>query len=310
MKEKKLVSVVLPVCNEPLHIMKKAIDSILSQTYKNIEVIIIVDNPNNDELTAFLQAFEDNRIRILKNEKNIGLAASLNKGIRYARADIIARMDGDDISFPDRIERELQFLEENNYDLVATDINTINEEGEIIQSKYFVPRSQREFEKRIRYEDCVIHPTWLFRRSCYDSVLGYKEILPAAQDYEFVYHAYVLGNRIGCLDKKLLSYRIRKGNISDTKKIQQLFIAYYTKRTYRKNKQFSNEYIERALRGEEKEYICFKKQLEWCNINVVPKKGLKKKVLQLCCFIRYKYAREIYTDIFLAKMCRILYGKQ
>lgn len=310
MKKKKLVSVILPICNEPLYIMKKAIDSILTQTYRNIEVIIVIDKSDNDELITFLQGFEDSRIKILKNEKNIGLAASLNKGIRYARADIIARMDGDDISAPDRIEKELYFLEKYNYDLVATDIETINEAGEIIQSKYFIPKSQREFEKRIRYEDCVMHPTWLFRRSCFDSVSGYKEILPAAQDYEFVYHAYVLGKRIGCLNKKLLSYRIRKGNISDTKKIQQLFIAYYTKRTYRNNKQFSSEYIERAFRGEIEEYRHFEKQLEWCNINVVPKKRLKKKLLQLCCFIKYKYVREIYTDIFMAKVCRFLYGKR
>ncbi len=98
--------------NETVEELKKAIDSILTQTFKNFEFIIILDNPQNYEHKKVINEYlsKDKRIIFLINESNIGLAASLNEGIENAKGDYIARMDADDISMPNRLEKEYNYL--------------------------------------------------------------------------------------------------------------------------------------------------------------------------------------------------------
>ena len=108
-----LISVVMSIFKEPEKWLRESIESVLNQTYKNFEFIIINDNPtrtiNSDVLSEYKQ--KDDRILIISNLENIGLTKSLNKGLKIAKGKYIARMDGDDISLPDRFEMQIQELE-------------------------------------------------------------------------------------------------------------------------------------------------------------------------------------------------------
>ena len=113
MNENPLVSVIMSVYNEKTEEISYVINSILNQTYANIEFIIMYDNPNNlelfHELTEMVQ--DDERCRLLKNKENFGPAKSLNRGLKSAKGKYIARMDADDYSFPERIYKQVEYME-------------------------------------------------------------------------------------------------------------------------------------------------------------------------------------------------------
>ena len=111
-----MISVIMSTYKEIINHLDKAIDSILNQTIQEIEFIIIVDDPTNNTLIDYIQkkAREDSRIHYFVNDKNLGLAKSLNKAIQLSSGEYIARMDADDISYLDRLESELKLLKEND----------------------------------------------------------------------------------------------------------------------------------------------------------------------------------------------------
>lgn len=245
--DEELISIVMTVYNEPYYMIEESIDSILKQTYKNIEVILIVDNPDNIEIINKIKEIYAENVSIYVNDRNIGLAASLNKGISYANGAIIARMDSDDIADNSRLLEEYNFMKENQLDFITSDISMINENGENITSNYYLPLSINEFAKRIRYGNCLAHPTFMFRKRIVEECGGYKAELCAAQDYEFAYRLYCNNYKMGFLNKKLLKYRIRSNSISNQRRIQQLFVTYYTQLVYRKHHTYSEEFVKESL---------------------------------------------------------------
>src|SRR4030042_6096810 len=92
--------------------LKEAVESILNQTYRNFE-FIIVDDASRDKSWDYLKSLKDRRIKLIRNKKNLGLAASLNIALRQAQGDYVARMDADDISLPNRFEEQIYFLQKN-----------------------------------------------------------------------------------------------------------------------------------------------------------------------------------------------------
>ena len=114
-----LISVIIPIYNGA-GLLEEAVQSILKQHLSDFELILINDGSTDHSLTI-LQSFTDPRIRII-NQENIGLAASLNKGVSVAKADLVARLDQDDISEPQRLERQLKALQDHNLDAVFSQI--------------------------------------------------------------------------------------------------------------------------------------------------------------------------------------------
>ena len=104
-----------------LNLTLDSLQSILSQTYKNLEVLI-VDDVCTDGSMQVVAAIPDSRVKIIRNEKNLGLAASINKAIRLSTGQYLARMDADDVALPERIDRQVAFLEKNQVvDIIGTD---------------------------------------------------------------------------------------------------------------------------------------------------------------------------------------------
>ena len=104
------ISVVMPVYNTPVDILREAVDSILCQTFRDFEFIII-DDGSEDATRLYLQNLKDDRIRLIRNHQNLGITRSLNTGLREAKGKYIARMDGDDIALPERLEKQYRFME-------------------------------------------------------------------------------------------------------------------------------------------------------------------------------------------------------
>ena len=131
------ITVLMSVYNTPIEQLKQAIESILNQTYINFEFLIICDGIKNEDID-FIKGFKDERITLEINDKNIGLVKSLNKGLKIAKGKYIARMDTDDIAYPDRLEKEIKFMKENpQYAIVAGKANFFDESGIYGTSKIY-----------------------------------------------------------------------------------------------------------------------------------------------------------------------------
>ena len=110
-----LISVIMSVYNEPESILRAAVESILKQTFRDFEFIIVMDSPENETNKSVLAEYAkaDDRLNLLFNEKNEGLTFSLNRALQYAKGMYIARMDADDVSLPLRLELQKDWLEKN-----------------------------------------------------------------------------------------------------------------------------------------------------------------------------------------------------
>lgn len=161
-----LVSVIMSTYKEEEIFLRQAIESILNQTYKDFEYIIILDNPDNNLHIRIIKEYAnlDKRIKFYVNEKNMGLTASLNKGLGLAKGKYICRMDADDISINKRIENQKRYLEENNYDLIGGISQMIDENGKSIYSIKKVPTNMDKIKKALRYNQIISHPTWFGKK--------------------------------------------------------------------------------------------------------------------------------------------------
>lgn len=238
-----LISVIMSTYHEPLAWVGNAMDSILNQTYKNIEFIIVVDAPDNAKLIDFIteRRQQDSRIIIHINVENVGLPSSLNTAIGLAKGEYIARMDADDISEPDRLACQMEYLISHRLDLIGCNIRTIDESGIIIDSQgTHLPLADDAIKKYLKMFPAIMHPTWLVRKTVYTDMGMYRNF-PAAQDYEFLTRIALAGYRLGNVREPKLRYRINTGSISSTKKILQKSIHFFVRENYNAGRQSSVE---------------------------------------------------------------------
>ena len=253
------VSILMSTYKEPIEWIKCAVDSILGQTYKNLEFVIVVDNPNYQELVQTLQDYSDKNdfIKILVNDHNLGLVKSLNKGLKHCTGKYIARMDADDISLPDRIEKQLSFMKKYRYDLVGCNYEVFYGEG-VLRVTNCV-RTDQYCKKVLQYESCVSHPTWLVRKAVYDQLGGYRDF-DACEDLEFLQRASLAGFYMGNCSEVLLRYRDNPNSISHQKNIWQRAITCMLTESYRKRQVASNEAYEAYLSSNQYRQVCKKEE--------------------------------------------------
>lgn len=216
-----IISVIMSVYNEPLDWVQESIDSILQQTFGNFEFIIINDNPNNKELFDFLTAnkIKDNRIIIINNDENIGLTKSLNKGLERAKGEYIARMDADDISLPERFEKQINLLNTNHIiGICGTGIKTFGRVENIILN----PETMDDM--CLFLDSPFAHPTVMFRKKILKGH-GYDEAFKVSQDYALWARLYKEGNQFYNLQEVLLHYRNSEIQISSHRKALQQNVA-------------------------------------------------------------------------------------
>jgi len=176
MNQQTLVSVILSTFNREKYV-KKAINSVLNQTYKNIE-IIIVDDCSSDGTLKIVSEYcnKDSRIIILKNEINFGIPKSWNKGITAAKGKYIARLDDDDFwTDPKKLEKQVEFLNNNrDYILTGGGAIWIDKNGKEI-FRYLLPENDKDIKKYILSDNCFVHSTVVFRKRDWEKIGGYNE---------------------------------------------------------------------------------------------------------------------------------------
>ncbi len=188
--EEKMISVILPAYNAE-KFLREAIDSILGQTYKNFELIVLNDG-STDRTEDIILAYDDPRIRYVKNEKNLKLIKTLNKGIDLAKGEYIARMDADDISLPRRFEIEVNYLQEHSdIDVVSCFPYNMSMNGVVLgKSSYFSVTRPLPCKFVSMFEPSICHPICMFRA---EAIKKYKY----SDKEEFLHiEAYELWNRM------------------------------------------------------------------------------------------------------------------
>lgn len=179
------ISVLMPVYNAEKY-LREAIDSILNQTFKDFEFLIIND-ASTDNSKKIIFSYSDRRISYLENNKNLGLPRTLNKGLRLAKADYVARMDADDVSLPDRLEKQLLIVERgDNVGLVASWITLIDENNNEI-GDWRADRennSPEEIFYTLFFGNCLAHSSVFYKKDIVLKIGGYNESFERAQDYE------------------------------------------------------------------------------------------------------------------------------
>ena len=250
----KKISVVMSAYNEPERFLRESIESILNQTYRDFEFIIIQDKPDNETIERVVNEYaaKDDRIRFYKNEKNIGLAMSLNRGIELARYDIIARMDADDISLPERFEKELAYLEEHpQYHMITPNRIGIDENGNEIRSLLNFPENFDNLNRKEAFMDLIQHSGVVFFKRDLMEVGCYRNF-PAAQDRD-LWLRYLTNNwAIGFQNECLLKYRFSPNNTTTLNALRQWVCIKYALELFRERKKknkdsFSEEILKKKL---------------------------------------------------------------
>lgn len=199
------VSVILPVFNAQKTLLL-AVDSIRNQSFQDWELLIL-DDASTDSSVRYARSIEDKRIRIVLQGQTSGLAARLNQGIDLAKGKYIARMDADDIAFPERLARQVTFLESHpEIDLVGTRALVFRDSGSVIG---LLPFAQNHDEICVHPWNNIplAHPTWMgrsewFRRHRYAMPEYHR-----AEDQELLLRA-LRDSRFACLPEVLLAYRL------------------------------------------------------------------------------------------------------
>ncbi|MBE0427546.1 MAG: glycosyltransferase family 2 protein [Nitrospirae bacterium] len=217
------VSIIMSVYNGAKYV-RKAVNSVLNQTFTDFE-FIIVNDASTDDTGEILKQYGDNRITIINNSENIGLTKSLNKGIQISKGKYIARMDADDIAMPERIEKQVQFMEKNeNIAILGTDYYPIDELGRRTHAKLKRPHTTEEIKKSIFLFNPFIHSTLMIRRWVFEEMGGYDERFELAQDYELSLR--ILSKHEGYnLPEELLAFRIDKEKLNIQRRREQIYFA-------------------------------------------------------------------------------------
>lgn len=218
------LSVVLSTFNDEKY-LGKSIESILNQTYPFFEFIIINDG-STDHTAEIIQSFNDPRI-VFVNKANTGLIDSLNIGVAKAKYEWIARMDGDDIAEPNRLEEEVKMIAENIC-LISSQCNLIDKNGSPIGKTKFLSRGLgRYISLELRFP-LIAHPTVLFRKQTFLEVGGYDSCMQIAEDIDLWLKMLSKGKLVVC-SQCLLKSRKHDKNISILQRQEQIIngvIAY------------------------------------------------------------------------------------
>jgi glycosyltransferase involved in cell wall biosynthesis len=193
--------------------LRKSIDSVLTQTFRNFEFIIVSDSRTANEDVSITESYSDPRIVHVLNKRRPGFVASLNLGIRAARGEYIARMDSDDISMPERFERQVQYLTHNpGTGVLGTGCETIDDRDQV-KSQEIMPSDPEVMHWFLMFGSPITHSSVLIRRKLIEKLRGYRE-LPHGEDYDLWLRASRITD-IANLPDILLRRRIHPNSLTD-----------------------------------------------------------------------------------------------
>lgn len=204
MKLSPLVSFVI-ASNRVDEYLKQALDSVFAQTYANLEVIFISNGDNYQEVHDFVtRNYSFNNLIAIKT-RIPQLSFALNLGIDHSNGEYIARMDTDDICYPDRIEKQISYILEKNIDILGSSVELIDENSKTI--KIIRTKNNKHIEKTIYFKSPLYHPSVIYKKSSILKIRGYNAGFNS-EDYDLWLRAYRNGLKIDNISDVLLKYRV------------------------------------------------------------------------------------------------------
>jgi glycosyltransferase involved in cell wall biosynthesis len=205
------VSVIIPVYNAEDYILN-SLNSILQQTHKSLEIWVI-DDASTDKTIENIQSLSDDRIKLIKKTKNSGYTDSLNYGLEVATGKYIARMDADDISYPERIAKQVAYMESQPDCVVCGSWITLVPGGKLLT----YPVTHEDIVAQLLRVNAMCHPSVMIRKSVIDQhELRYNREYEPAEDYDMWSRMAFLG-KLHNIPEPLLQYRLHDNQISTTK---------------------------------------------------------------------------------------------
>lgn len=227
-----MISVLSSVYNETLAEIRESIDSILSQSYTDFELIVVLDRPDYAEGLALLQEYaaKDTRVKVLVNEKNIGLALSMNYAAENAKGEYFLRMDADDVCYPGRFQMQIDAIEGSDYDLVCGNYDFMDENGEMLPQRPAL-YTDRQMEVLLSYRNIIHHPTVIMKAKAFWEAGAYRNY-PCAQDYDLWLRMKCNGCKMHMMPEKLIKYRVRQASTTVQKRYKQSCTIEYIRKLY------------------------------------------------------------------------------
>lgn len=207
------VSVLMPVYNGERY-LREAIESILGQRFTKFELLII-DDGSTDRSWEIIRSYDDPRIRLIKNVKNIGLIKTLNSGLALARGEYLARQDQDDISHPARLEKQLAYLNSHpEIALIGTKVNPIDWRGRKIKAYgYCIVSGELAIRWYSMFNSPFAHPSVMMRTEIVRDMGGYDERFPACEDYD-LFSRIIAEHGATNLEEALIDYRCHPASMT------------------------------------------------------------------------------------------------
>jgi glycosyltransferase involved in cell wall biosynthesis len=214
------VSVFIPAYNAAPY-LAAAVESILQQTFRDLEVIV-VDDGSTDGTAQVLEAYDDPRLRVIRQE-NQGISGASNTGISAARGPLVARLDADDVAYPERLERQVAYMREHpDCVLVGTGVDMLCPAGLVLYEKK-VPADHEEIARALWSGDsqAVVHPTMMAQREVVEHIGGYRTQYSTVEDFDLYLRLLPLG-RFANLPVALVGYRQHPASTNATRYEEQL----------------------------------------------------------------------------------------
>ena len=219
--KKNFISVIMGVHNENDEYLKLAIKSICQQTYKFFELIVI-DDYSDKHCENLLKeiSLTDSRIRLYRNETNLGLTKSLNKALVFAKGEYIARMDADDFSTSDRLQKQLDyFVSHPDIDLLGGGVVSFGDCSAFFSPAFGYTNEQAQCD--LFFQSTLCHPSVMIRKSFLDKYnLHYDENVEKGQDYDMWERCSVYG-KLAVMEDVVLYYRVHAAQITSTNRKDQ-----------------------------------------------------------------------------------------
>ena len=224
-----ILTIALPVYNGAAT-LTTAIKSLLNQSFRDFELIIL-DDCSEDESVDIMRSFKDSRIRLIEGDENIGLSARLNMAVRLAKGEYFARMDQDDISFPERMDKQLNFLLCNpKVDLLAS--AALHFTGNTLLGRLPVKTSHADICSRLFDRINLPHPTWMGKTAWF-TTHPYRSEADGAEDQDLLLRS-CFDSHYACLDEALIAYQESTPSLKKklrARRIQMLaFVSCFIKR--------------------------------------------------------------------------------
>ncbi len=216
-----LISVVMSTYNRE-SMIKESIDSILNQTFSDFEFIIIDDN-SIDNTFEIIKEYNDNRIKLFRNEKNSGCTFNYHNAQNIAKGKYIAHIDDDDISLPLRLEKQFQYMEEHpEIVLLGSFIETF---GENVRPSWVFYTDPLKLDFSMNFYNPLCHSSIMYRKSFVEvQGINYDISKKCAQDYDFYKQIIKCGGRLANIPNVLVRYRMHSNRLTDIKNTQDVQI--------------------------------------------------------------------------------------